>query len=326
MHNDPRRLQFGGQAKPPDRLVLGDCLDVFRRLSPSCVDLVYIDPPFGTGKARRGRGGEQARYADDLSDPEVFTAWLWPRLAAMRDALAPHGSLFLHLDYRAVHYAKVALDRLFGRDRFVNEIIWCYSVGGKSRRSFGRKHDTILWYGKSREYAFFPDEVRVPRKQGSHMRVVRGDDGVAYQEKTHRKTGKIYRYPVHAGKIPEDWWTDIETLNRGDRERTGWPTQKPERLLERLVRATSAPGGRVADGFCGSGTTAIVAQRLGRQFLASDTEPKAIACAVERIRARGEELAATGSPPPDVIVELCSVKAGRQLPLPEVNSHQPLDS
>jgi DNA modification methylase len=323
MHNDSWRLQFGGLAEPPDRLILGDCLDVFRGLAPSCLDLVYIDPPFGTGKAKTTRADRALRsYADTFTDPEAFIAWLLPRLDGMRAALAPSGSLFLHLDYRAVHYAKVALDRLFGRDRFVNEIIWCYSVGGKSRRSFGRKHDTILWYAKTRDYAFYPDEVRVPRKPSSHMRVVRGDDGVVYQEKTHRKTGKVYRYPAYAGKIPEDWWTDIETLNRSDRERIGWPTQKPERLLERLVRAASAPGALVADGFCGSGTTAVVAQRLGRRFLASDIEREAIACASERLRDRGQELAGAGVAPPDVVVELRERGADLQLELADAHSSQ----
>ena len=113
-----------------------------------------------------------------------------PILEHSRRVLAPHGSLFVHLDYRAVHYVKVALDRLFGRDRFVNEIVWCYAVGGKSRRGFGRKHDTILWYARGDDWAFYPDAVRVPRRGGSHMRLV---DGV--QEKTDRKTGRVYRYP-----------------------------------------------------------------------------------------------------------------------------------
>jgi DNA modification methylase len=217
----------------------------------------------------------------------AFVAWLEPRLAQLRRVLADHGSLFVHLDYRSVHYVKVALDSLFGRDRFVNEIIWGYSVGGKSRRSFGRKHDTILWYGRTRDYAFFPDAVRVPRKPNSHMRVVRDERGELVQEKTDRKTGKVYRYPVNHGKLPEDYWTDIETLNRGSRERTGWPTQKPERLLERIVLATTEPGWTVGDYFCGSGTTPVVAHRHGRGFIATDASPDAIATTAGRLAAEG---------------------------------------
>jgi len=176
-------------------------------------------------------------------------------------------------------------------------------VGGKSRRMFGRKHDTILWYARSSDYAFFPDAVRVPRKPASHMRVVRDPDGNLVQEKTDRRTGKVYRYPVDAGKVPEDWWIDIELLNRGDRERTGWPTQKPERLLERIIRGTSSEGALVADWFCGSGTTAATAQRLDRRFLAVDVEAEAIRCAAQRLERAGRSLAEAGRPPRDVAVE-----------------------
>jgi DNA modification methylase len=250
---------------------------------------------------RRGRDG--AAYRDRSDDPEAFVAWLEPRLAESRRLLAEHGSLFVHLDYRASHYVKVALDRLFGRARLVNEIAWCYSVGGKSRRSFGRKHDSILWYARTADHAFYPDAVRVARKPASHMRVVRGSDGELVQEKTDRRTGRVYRYPVDRGKVPEDWWTDIETLNRGDRERTGWPTQKPERLLERIVAAASAPGARVADWFAGSGTSAVVAQRLGRRFIAVDCELEAVRLAGRRLARAAAELARAGSPPPDLAIE-----------------------
>ncbi len=272
----------------------GDALDELATWRDGTLDAIYIDPPFGTGIMRTGRGH---RYADRADDPDAFVAWLLPMLEHGRRVLAPHGSLFVHLDYRAVHYVKVALDRLFGRDLLVNELIWCYAVGGKSRRGFGRKHDTILWYGRSADWAFYPDAVRVPRRAGSHMRVVL-DGGTPVQEKTDRKTGRVYRYPVHAGKVPEDWWTDIETLNHSDRERTGWPSQKPERLVERILSAVTRPGDRVADWFAGSGTTAAVAQRLGRRFVAVDREPAAIEVCVARLATQGRALAGQGAPPP----------------------------
>lgn len=129
------------------------------------------------------------------------------------------------------------------------------------------------------------------------MRLV---DGV--QEKTDRKTGRIYRYPVAAGKVPEDWWSDIETLNHSDRERTGWPSQKPARLLERILGAVTRPGDRVADWFAGSGTTAAVAQRLGRGFVTVDREPTALEVCVERLTRQGQELASQGQPPPPILV------------------------
>ncbi|HEX5063282.1 MAG TPA: site-specific DNA-methyltransferase [Kofleriaceae bacterium] len=284
------RVEFGRDLALADRLVHGDSLEVAESLPTATLDAIYIDPPFGTGTVRRGRG---LRYTDRSDDPEAFVAWLMPFLEQSKRTLVEHGSLFVHLDYRAVHYVKVALDQLFGRDRFINEIVWCYAVGGKSRRGFGRKHDTILWYARSADWAFYPDAVRVPRRGGSHMRLV---DGI--QEKTDRKTGRVYRYPVHAGKVPEDWWTDIETLNHSDRERTGWPSQKPERLLERLICAVTKPGERIADWFSGSGTTAAVAQRLGRRFLVVDREADAVAVCANRLLGQGRALASRGTPPP----------------------------
>jgi DNA modification methylase len=292
-------LEFGGQGTP-DRLILGDALDDLPAWPDGVLDAIYIDPPFGTGLVQHGRGH---RYVDRPDDPDAFVGWLAPYLEHSRRVLANTGSLFVHLDYRAVHYVKVALDRLFGRERFVNELIWCYAVGGKSRRGFGRKHDTILWYARGRDWAFYPDAVRVARRGGSHMRVVLDESGAPVQEKTDRKTGHVYRYPVAQGKVPEDWWTDIETLNHSDRERIGWPSQKPERLVERILDAVTRPGDRVADWFSGSGTTAAVAQRTRRGFVAFDREPSAIVLATTRLLSQGRRLAAEGAPPPAIVIE-----------------------
>ncbi|MBA3540374.1 MAG: site-specific DNA-methyltransferase [Deltaproteobacteria bacterium] len=297
------RIEFGAVAPgAPDRLVLGDSRDELARMADATLDAIYIDPPFGTGIVQRGRQGTANRYADRADDPDAFVAWLGPYVEHCHRVLAPSGSLFVHLDYRAVHYVKVALDRLFGRNRFVNELVWCYAVGGKSRRGFGRKHDTILWYARGADWAFYPEAIRVPRRGGSHMRAVI-EDGVAIQEKTDRRTGRVYRYPVAAGKIPEDWWTDIETLNHSDRERTGWPSQKPERLIERVLRAVTRPGDRVADWFAGSGTTPVVAQRLGRRFVAVDRERGAIDVCIARLRAQGARLADAGQAPAAIVVD-----------------------
>lgn len=255
-----------------NRVVCADNLAVIEALEPASVDLIYVDPPFATGSRKSGRGGSYA----DPGGVAAFVAFLRPRLQAFYRILRSSGSLFVHLDWRTVHYIKVELDQIFGAGNLVNEIIWCYSVGGKSRRTFGRKHDTILWYGRSANYAFYPERIRVPRKPNSHMRVEMDHTGQPVQVKRDAKSGRIYRYPVMLGKIPEDYWTDIETLNRGDRERTGWPTQKPAALLRRIVEATTQPGDLVADFFCGSGTTIAVAQELGRRFLGVDQAPEAI--------------------------------------------------
>ncbi|MBK9036922.1 MAG: site-specific DNA-methyltransferase [Myxococcales bacterium] len=293
-------LPFAAPTAPavePDVVVHGDSAPVAAAHAGADLALIYVDPPFGTDRIQRGRAG---RYADDGGDPDAHVAWLSPWLAASRDALAATGSLVVHLDWRAVHYAKVALDRLFGADCFAGEIVWCYAIGGKSRRGFGRKHDTLLWYGRTPRWAFYPDQVRVPRRGGSHMKVEHDEDGRPVQIKRDRKTGRVYRYPVADGKVPEDWWTDIETLNRADRERTGWPSQKPQRLLERLVSATTVPGDRVADWFAGAGTTAAAAQRLGRRFVVAEAAADAVAHIRARLTAQAEALAAVGTPPPPV--------------------------
>jgi len=277
-----------------NRLVCGDALEVLRALPDAHIDLIYVDPPFATGRRMRGAGGS---YDDRTPGGlDAYLTWLESILGETRRVLAPKGSIFVHLDFRAVHHARVALDRLYGAHRLVNEIVWCYSVGGKSPRSFGRKHDTILWFARDAHHHFFADAVRVPRRAGSHMKVELDEDGRAVQVKRDRKTGKLYRYPVHAGKVPEDWWTDIETLNRGDRERTGWPTQKPEALLARIIAAASPEGGLVADFFSGSGTTATVAHRLGRRWLAVDAAPAACAIAARRLAEAGCVVAVERAP------------------------------
>ena len=287
----------------PEGVVCADNLEVLAALPDGGLDLIYLDPPFATGSVRRGAAGTY----DDRPDPEDRLAFLRPRLEQCHRVLSARGSLFLHLDYRVVHHARLLLDRIFGEEQLVNEIVWCYSVGGKSARSFGKKHDTILWYGRAPDYAFFPDAIRIARRAGSHMKVEHDEDGNPVQVKRDRRTGRVYRYPLAAGKIPEDYWTDIETLNRGDGERTGWPTQKPERLLERIILATTLPGWMVADFFGGSGTTAAVAARLGRRFLSVDVSAEACDLARRRLQVSREASdASTASPTADIVAALAS--------------------
>ena len=279
VRDNAARLGAGGEV----RALRQDALSALAglRAAGERFDLVYVDPPFATGTRRRGAAGS---FADRAGvDPHVD--WLRPRLAQLHRVLKPSGSLFVHLDWRTVHHVKVALDGIFGGERFVNEIVWCYSVGGKSPRAFGRKHDTILWYARTAAYAFYPDQVRIARRSGSHMRVVLDADGRPVQLKRDPRSGKLYGYPVHLGKVPEDYWVDIETLNRSDRQRTGYPTQKPEALIERIIAATTQPGDLVADFFCGAGTTPAVAARLGRRYLAVDVSEEAIRITRKRLAA-----------------------------------------
>ena len=263
-------------------VVFGDNLGVLRGLADESVDLVYTDPPFNTGGSRRrtqirvtadpegdrtGFGGKRYRTqaVGTQAYPDAFDNYLGflePRLHEIRRALRAEGSLYLHLDQREVHYCKVLLDQIFGRANFLNEIIWAYDYGGRSKRRWPAKHDTILLYVKDRKrYTFNAEAIdRIPYMA----------PGLAGPEKAAR------------GKLPTDtWWHTVVPTN--GKERTGYPTQKPEALAERIIRASSNPGDLVCDPFAGSGTVGAVAARLGRRFLLIDNNPEAIACMRKRL-------------------------------------------
>ncbi|HEX8597663.1 MAG TPA: DNA methyltransferase [Chloroflexia bacterium] len=209
------------------------------------------------------------------------------RVVEIQRVLKPTGSFYLHCDPTASHYLKLVLDSVFvpRGGEFQNEIVWGYSIGGKSKTRFGRKHDVILFYTKSKDdsHTFNGKAAAIPRKPNSHMKVGRDADGREYQEKVDRKSGKTYRYYLDEGKSPEDYWVDIETLNREDKERLGYPTQKPEALLERIIRASSNEGDIVLDAYCGCGTTVAVAQRLNRVWKGIDITYQSIALILKRL-------------------------------------------
>ena len=278
-----------------NRLIYGDNLLAMAALlagddtTPSLrgkVDLIYIDPPFDSKADYRTKVTlpgleleqkptviEQFAYSDTWSDGTAsYLAMITPRLILMRELLADTGSIYVHLDWHVGHYVKIVMDEVFGKKCFANEIVWCYSIGGKGDGRFARKHDAIQLYSKGETPIFNGKDplVVMDRKPNSHMRLKVDADGREYQEKTDKKSGKVYRYYVDEGKIPEDYWTDIEQLNREDAERVGYDTQKPKALLKRIVAASSNPGSIVADFFGGSGTTASVAEELGRKWVTSD--------------------------------------------------------
>jgi len=265
------------------RIILGENLEVLRGLPADSADLIYIDPPFNTGRRqertrlrtvrdeaggdRTGFGGRRYRteergrlaFADCFDD---FLAFLEPRLREAYRVLAPEGAFFLHLDYREAHYGKVLMDGIFGRDSFLNEIIWAYDYGARSRRRWPAKHDNILWYAKDpRRYVFNYEKIdRIPYLA----------PGLVGAEKAAR------------GKTPTDvWWHTI--VPTSGRERTGYPTQKPLGILSRIVRVHSRPGDLVLDFFAGSGTTGEAAARLERDFLLVDNHPEAVRIMAERL-------------------------------------------
>ena len=252
-----------------DRLIYGDCLEVMRALPPGSFDLIYIDPPFFTGSERRLQHSQQRgpTYDDTWEDGiQDYLDWLEARLAAMRELLQPEGALFVHLDWHAVHYVKVMLDRLFGMRNFQNEFIWYYSGGGASRTHFARKHDTILYYTRSASaWKFYADRVREPYK---------------WTEGQPRADGS--ERDLARGKLPDDVWQHHALLPWA-KESLGYPTQKPLELLTRLLLATTDSADVVGDFFCGSGTTAAAAQQLGRRWVTTDVSRAAICLAAERL-------------------------------------------
>ena len=179
------------------------------------------------------------------------------------------------------------MDAIFNRRNFLNEIIWCYNVGGKGKRRWARKHDVILFYAKSKEYKFYGEAVGIPRDTGSKSfggKIGTDEKGRRYQDKIVKKTGKIYRYYLDKPKIPEDWWTDINSLQSGVKERIGYPTQKPLKLLDRIIKASSNSDSIVFDPFCGCATTLVAADRLHRQWIGIDISSKAVELVIDRIK------------------------------------------
>jgi DNA modification methylase len=264
---------------PENRLYLGDNLKVMAALLPEYagqIDLIYADPPFFTNKnfsTRIGRGEDSRHpaewklgtgYTDHWPDIDAYLSFLYPRLEMMYRLLSPTGSLYLHLDWHADAYARLLLDEIFGRERMINQIAWLYHGPSPIRNAFNRKHDTIFVYTKSKDYTFNCDAVREPYNPSTIK---------TFASSAKAGFGKIP--DLERGKVPEDWWY-FPVVARLHNERTGYPTQKPEGLLERIIRASSNQGDLVADFFCGSGTTPLVAARLGRRFLATDATWRAL--------------------------------------------------
>ena len=257
-----------------DRILHGDNLPLLRAEPDESVTLAYLDPPFNTGRrqARRtlqiapdangdrtGFGGrryasrllEQSSYRDEFED---YLGFLEPRLREVRRLLTPDGTLYFHIDYREAHYCKLLLDELFGRDCFLNELIWAYDYGAKPRSRWPAKHDTILVY------------VKTP---GGHY-----FDADAVDREPYMAPGLVTAEQRERGKRPSDtWWHTI--VSPTGREKTGYPTQKPEGIVRRMVQASSRPGDLCLDAFAGSGTLGAVAAKLGRRYLLIDESPEA---------------------------------------------------
>jgi DNA modification methylase len=274
------------KSKPVGQLILGNNLTVMAALLPKYegrINLIYADPPFFTNRkfnARIGRGEDSRKpdewkladsYQDDWVDLDEYLDFLYQRLALMYRLLAPNGTLYLHLDWHADSYARLILDEFFGAENFLNEIIWAYHGPSPIRSAFNRKHDTILSYVKGKGYTFNADAVREPYNQNTVN---------TFKSSAKAGFGKVP--DLDRGKVPEDWWY-FPVVARLHNERTGYPTQKPNALLERIILASSNPGDLVADFFCGSGTTSLVAAKHGRKFITCDENIRSIHTARSRL-------------------------------------------
>jgi site-specific DNA-methyltransferase (adenine-specific) len=288
------------------RILEADCLLCLPELAQSGArfDLVYVDPPFNAGGKRRARlasGVERAHgtlaYHDHFGSADAFIQMLEPRLSAMHACLSDTGSLWLHLSHHTVHEAKAAADRVFGRGGFQGEIIWIPGNGGRRRNGPSVTHQTILIYARGGSMIWNADDstLREPYAETSlrmHFKEVDAD-GRRYRERVI--AGKAYRYYADEGRRLGSVWADCPAMNANTpltTETTGYPTQKPEALLERIVRAASRPDSWVLDPMCGSGTTLAVAVRLGRRAVGIDQSP--VACEIARARLN----AALGLGPP----------------------------
>ena len=262
-----------------NQVILGDNLAVMSALLPEFegkINLIYADPPFFSKrhyKARIGQGEDSRRpqdwhlaegYTDDWTDIEAYLDMLYPRIHLMHQLLASDGTLYMHLDWHANSYVRLLLDEIFGHERLLNEIIWVYHGPSPIRSAFNRKHDTILVYTKSKKYTFNVDDIRQPYNPNTFK---------TFNSSLKAGFGKMP--DLERGKVPEDWWY-FPVVARLHSERTGYPTQKPAGLLERIIKASSNPGDLVADFFCGAGTTAIAAYHLGRRYFLTDNNWRAI--------------------------------------------------
>lgn len=311
------RVAFGHPELEPNRLFWGDNLHVMRQLPSQSIDLIYIDPPFFSGRQYNVIFGDQneLRSFSDIWEGGMpgYLIWLNARLYEMKRLLKKTGSIYLHLDWHAAHYVKIEMDKVFGVASFRNQIVWYYYNKMHDRRKgqFPRAHDVLLFYVKSTngEHSFHqleeprekPTKQLVRRKLGGRMVNARDEDGnVMYRIRETRGVDDIWR---------------ISCLQPADRtERLGYPTQKPEALLERIIKASSNEGDVVADFFCGGGTTAAVAQRLGRRWIACDQSRVAVAITADRLACGAEQLLLdhVTTPIPDFTVEHWGVyEAGR---------------
>ncbi|APS00895.1 hypothetical protein BCY86_04745 [Pajaroellobacter abortibovis] len=287
----------------PRQVIHGDALHLDRWIAPRRADLAYLDPPFSVGirfRVRRKKRDKEKdvssfasfAFADCWPSIESYLEWMKPRIIVAREILSSEGTLWLHLDYRAIHEAKLLCDHIFGRTHFLGEVIWTPGNGGRSVLRPSMTHQTLLLYRKGKTWIW---NYRDPCLRESYARTSltmhfssQDSAGRRYRERVVGQ--KRYRYYADEGRAIGSVWTDCPAMVANAplfRERTGYPTQKPEKLMERIIRASTHQGALIIDPFCGSGTTLYVAARLGRSFVGCDSSPIAIDTVCQRLRNAG---------------------------------------
>jgi len=285
-------IRFGPGNGDTNKIFWGDNLHIMRMLQSESIDLIYLDPPFFSGRNYNVIFGDEneVRSFSDIWDGGLptYLIWLNARLLEIKRLLKPTGSIYVHLDWHASHYVKVEMDKIFGYENFINEIVWCYTGPRKSHKAFSRKHDIILSYSKGPDYKF--NEQRISHKSGVH------NTGQVFKNFSNPDP-KLKEEMEKEGKLLEDWWVDIWSTDRYRNELLGYPTQKPEALLERIIKASSNEGDVVADFFVGGGTTAAVAEKLNRRWIVSDISRIAVEITKGRIlKVIKERIDRTNSP------------------------------
>lgn len=255
-------------------LLQGDNLTLMNAMEANTIDLIYADPPFNSNR-------NYGEFDDRWESDDAYIVFMRDRIVAMHRVLKDTGSIYLHCDPTMSHYLKIVMDKVFGRGNFRNEVVWCYSNSGRSVDRFSEKHDTIFWYGKSKD-AFFNKNYKIPYSE----------EYVRTHFTNKDADGNICRIRVDAGKertyypngmIPNDWWTDIPSLNSVAKERVGYPTQKPLKLLERIIEASSNEGDIILEPFLGAGTACVYASQHNRKFVGMDLNIEAIEITKERL-------------------------------------------
>jgi DNA modification methylase len=261
-----------GKMKLENIIYCGDNLTWLKKFPDKCIDLIYLDPPFFSNKNYEVifNDGEEIRSFEDRWKGGInhYVSWMKERVFEMHRILKDTGSFYLHCDWHASHYLKVMSDDIFGYKNFRNEIVWCYRGAGYPKKNFGRRHDIILRYTKTKKYTFNLDDVREPYAETTRERFKHYIGNV----RDGKDFGTQRLNPL--GKQPDDWW-EIQPVAPSAKERLGYPTQKPEPLLEKIIKASSNKDDLVLDPFCGCGTTIAVAQRLQRKWIGIDVSPSA---------------------------------------------------